>query len=122
VGGHDRRTAHLRHALHDRGVPFQMDVRTEALQLVRVHERFSNTVSVTTPVPSATQLSAVNCACMSVGNAGYGAVLILTAFGRRPPMSSSIQSSPQEICAPASSSLDSTASSVLARACRARTL
>src|SRR5574337_548479 len=85
-------------------------------------KRFSNTVSVTTPVPSATQLSAVNCACMSVGKAGYGAVLMLTAFGRRPPMSSSIQSSPVEMCAPASSSLASTASSVLARAWRARTL
>ena len=47
-------------------------------------KRFSNTVSVMTPTPSATQLSAVNCACMSVGNAGYGAVVMLTAFGRLP--------------------------------------
>ena len=33
-------------------------------------KRFSNTDSVIVPVPAATQLSAVNCACMSVGNPG----------------------------------------------------
>ncbi|KAG0931627.1 hypothetical protein G6F31_016736 [Rhizopus arrhizus] len=37
-------------------------------------KRFSKIVSLITPTPSATQLSAMNCACMSVGNAGYGAV------------------------------------------------
>ena len=84
-------------------------------------KRFSNTVSVTTPVPLATQLSAVNWACMSVGKAGYGAVLMSTARSSRSCMSRSIQSSPTLICAPASSSLPSTADKVCGRACRART-
>jgi hypothetical protein len=37
-------------------------------------KRFSKMVSVTCAVPSATQLSAMNCACMSVGKPGCGAV------------------------------------------------
>ena len=37
--------------------------------------RFSKIVSVMTDVPSATVFNASNCACMSVGNPGYGAVL-----------------------------------------------
>ena len=44
-------------------------------------KRFSKIVSVIVPVPSATALSAQNCACMSVGNAGYGAVRTSTALG-----------------------------------------
>jgi hypothetical protein len=36
--------------------------------------RFSKIVSVITEVPPARVASAMNCACMSVGNAGYGAV------------------------------------------------
>ena len=37
--------------------------------------RFSKIVSVTTDVPAARVASAIICACMSVGNAGYGAVV-----------------------------------------------
>ena len=37
---------------------------------LRCMKRFSKMVSVITPTPSATVLSAANCACMSVGNAG----------------------------------------------------
>ena len=47
---------------------------------------------------------------MSVGNAGYGAVRTLTAFGRLPFMSSSIQLLPVLMWAPASSSFCRTAS------------
>ncbi|MCY1180427.1 hypothetical protein D9M73_208690 [compost metagenome] len=73
-------------------------------------KRFSKIVSITAPVPSAMALREMNCACMSVGNAGYGAVRTLTAFGRLPCMFSSIQSSPQVISAPDSRSFSRTAS------------
>ena len=45
-------------------------------------KRFSKIVSVTSPAPSAMQLSAMNCACMSVGKPGYSVVRKLTACGR----------------------------------------
>ena len=45
-------------------------------------KRFSKMVSVMTAVPFATVASAMNCACMSVANPGYGAVRTLTAPGR----------------------------------------
>ncbi|MCY1449340.1 hypothetical protein D9M71_660710 [compost metagenome] len=77
-------------------------------------KRFSNTVSMTAPVPSATAFMEMNWACMSVGNAGYGAVRIFTAFGRLPFMSSSIQLLPVLMWAPASSSLSSTDSRMVA--------
>ncbi|MNF96345.1 hypothetical protein D3C84_791320 [compost metagenome] len=73
-------------------------------------KRFSKMVSMTAPVPSAMAFREMNWACMSVGNAGYGAVRTLTAFGRLPCMFSSIQSSPVVISAPASLSFSSTAS------------
>ncbi len=73
-------------------------------------KRFSKMVSITVPTPSAIVFSAANCACMSVGNAGYGAVRTSTAFGRRPRMSTSIQVSPVSTLTPASSSFCSTAS------------
>ena len=44
-------------------------------------KRFSKIVSMMVPTPFATVLSAANCACMSVGNAGYGAVRMSTACG-----------------------------------------
>ena len=43
-------------------------------------KRFSKIVSVTFATPTATLFSAINCACISVGKAGCGAVRILTAF------------------------------------------
>ena len=78
-------------------------------------KRFSKIVSLITPAPSAMQLSAMNCACMSVGNAGYGAVTRSTARARRPPMSRVMRSPSTSIEAPASRSLSSTESSVSAR-------
>ena len=55
-------------------------------------KRFSKMVSMMVPTPSATVLSAANCACMSVGNAGYGAVRTSTDLRPRaracPPRSS----------------------------------
>ena len=42
--------------------------------------RFSKMVSVTFATPSETQFIAINCACISVGKAGCGAVRIFTAF------------------------------------------
>src|ERR1700739_1557625 len=57
-------------------------------------KRFSKIVSVMVPTPSATVLSAANCACMSVGNAGYGAVRTSTDLSARPRMSTSTQFSP----------------------------
>jgi hypothetical protein len=45
-------------------------------------KRFSKTVSVTMPTPSAMLFRAQNWACMSVGKAGWGAVWISTARGR----------------------------------------
>ncbi len=78
-------------------------------------KRFSKIVSVTRLVPSAIAFIARNCACMSVGNAGYGAVRMSTARGRAPFMSSSSQSFPWLSVAPASSSLINTDSSVSGR-------
>ena len=80
-------------------------------------KRFSKIVSLITPTPVATQFIAMNCACMSVGNPGCGAVVKLTACGRRPRMSSVMRSPAQSIVAPASLSLSITASSVSGRAC-----
>src|ERR1051326_8203471 len=37
-------------------------------------KRFSKIVSVIVPTPSATQFTAITCACMSVGNPGCGIV------------------------------------------------
>ena len=73
-------------------------------------KRFSKMVSVIVPTPAATVLRAANCACMSVGNAGYGAVRTSTDFSARPRMSTSTQLSPTPTLAPASSSLARTAS------------
>ena len=84
-------------------------------------KRFSNTVSVMVPVPSATAFMAVNWACMSVGKPGCGWVWMSTASGRRPSMLTSIQSGPTPTLAPAVRSLPSTASSRLASVSRTRT-
>ena len=73
-------------------------------------KRFSKMVSTMVPTPSAIVLSAANCACMSVGNAGYGAVRTSTDFGRLPFMSTSIQLGPMPTFAPASRSFAVTAS------------
>ncbi|MNV77792.1 hypothetical protein D3C71_1712420 [compost metagenome] len=43
-------------------------------------KRFSNTVSVTTEVPSERSSSAIFCDCISVGKPGYGRVFRSTAF------------------------------------------
>ena len=45
-------------------------------------KRFSNTFSVMMLLPSAMAMSAMNCACMSVGKPGYGSVW--TSTGREP--------------------------------------
>ncbi|CSC12736.1 Uncharacterised protein [Vibrio cholerae] len=73
-------------------------------------KRFSKMVSVITPPPFAIMFSSVNCACMSVGKPGCGAVRTVTALSSRPVISKLIQSSPHSISAPASSSLAKTAS------------
>ena len=57
-------------------------------------KRFSKIVSMMVPTPLATVLRAANCACMSVGKAGYGAVRMSTAVGPAPRMSTSIHESP----------------------------
>src|SRR4030066_176794 len=74
-------------------------------------KRFSKMVSVTLAAPSAMVFIAMNCACMSVGNAGCGAVRTSTDFSL-PSDLTSIQSSPALTLAPASRSLLITASSV----------
>ena len=79
-------------------------------------KRFSKIVSRMVPVPSATELRAVNCACMSVGNAGNGAVVTSTAASGRTPASTPIQSGPVVTSVPASASLSSTARSWSGRA------
>ena len=66
-------------------------------------------------------LTAINCACMSVGNAGCGKVLKPTALGRLPCMSSSIQSSPVVTDAPISLNLSSTGPIKLGSVCVVRT-
>ena len=62
-------------------------------------KRFSNTVSVKTPVPEAVNINAIICDCMSVGNPGCGIVLRSTAFNGwsariRKPSSSSVMMTP----------------------------
>ena len=73
-------------------------------------KRFSKMVSTMVPTPSAIVFSAANCACMSVGNAGYGAVRMSTDFGRLPFMSTSIQLGPMSTFTPASRNFAVTAS------------
>ena len=79
-------------------------------------KRFSKIVSRMVAAPRATELSAVNCACMSVGNAGNGAVATSTAASRRAPASTPIQSGPVVTSVPASASLSSTVRSWSGRA------
>ena len=70
--------------------------------------RFSKIVSVMTAVPVARVASAMNCACMSVGNPGCGAVRTLTA--RRGPSRRTRMRSPSMVMsAPTSRSLSITA-------------
>ena len=88
---------------------------------LRCMKRFSKIVSVITPTPSAMVFRAANCACMSVGKAGYGAVVRFTDLGRLPRMSTVIESAETSRWAPASSSFTSTASMVSARVRRAVT-
>ena len=72
----------------DGGVILQLDIRAHPYQQFRyMHEAVSKMVSVITLV-CATALSTVNWACMSVGNAGYGAVVMLTGLSTRLRMSS----------------------------------
>ena len=58
--------------------------------------------------------TAMNCACMSVGNSGYSLVRMLTERGR-PAARTRIQSSPHSISVPASRSLSITTSRWSAR-------
>jgi len=70
-------------------------------------------VSRITAAPSATALMAMNWACMSVGNAGYGAVRMLTAFSRAGAlrrMASKLGDFSMVMSQPASISLSTTAS------------
>jgi len=78
-------------------------------------KRFSKIVSATLAAPSAMQSSAMNWACMSVGNAGYSLVRKLTARNRASARTR-IQSEPASMLAPASRSLSITASRWSARA------
>ena len=71
-------------------------------------KRFSKMVSWITALPSATQSSAMNWACMSVGKAGYSLVRKPTAFGRLLAVTR-IQSAPASMPTPASRSLSMTA-------------
>ncbi|SSS47787.1 Uncharacterised protein [Acinetobacter baumannii] len=74
-------------------------------------KRFSKMVSEIVANPRPIAFTAIICACMSVGNSGCGNVLKLTALGRLPNISNSIQSSPRVTSAPISSNLSKTASS-----------
>ncbi len=80
--------------------------RTSSLTCMK---RFSKIVSLITALPSAMQFTAINCACMSVGNAGYSLVRKPTALSR-PSARTRIQSLPASISAPASRSLSISAS------------
>ncbi|MCY1561139.1 hypothetical protein D9M68_983630 [compost metagenome] len=75
-------------------------------------------------VPSATQLTVMNCACMSVGKPGYSVVRKLCAFMRpeaRMRMKGPAALAPASISAPASVSLSITASRCSARPQRSST-
>ncbi len=70
---------------------------------------------VAKPRPMA--LTAIICACISVGKSGCGSVWKLTAFGRLPIISSSIQSSPRVTSAPISSNFSKTDSISVGSVC-----
>ncbi len=71
-------------------------------------KRFSKIVSVTMAAPSATDISAMNCACMSVGKPGYGSVI--ASAPRRPSRRRTRSaSSPSVISTPALRSASATA-------------
>ena len=77
-------------------------------------KRFSNIVSVIIDAPSAIDISDINWACMSVGKAGKGAVLISTARIRFSRISNANSLSKTSTFAPASLNFSITASSSVA--------
>ena len=83
-------------------------------------KRFSKIVSVTVLAPCAMVLSAMNCACMSVGKPGYSVVRNDCAC-MRPCARMRMKPSPASIVAPASRSLSITASRCSARPCLSST-
>ena len=110
IRGHDGRAREPLDAARDDGVALDREVRAEALQLERVLEAILEDRLRDRRRALGDGVQAQNCACMSVGKPGYGAVLMSTACGRRPRMSSSTQSAPRAMVAPASASFCSTAS------------
>ena len=78
--------------------------------------RFSKIVSVIVALPLAMAFRTINCACISVGKAGYSEVVKLTGLGR-PAMLAAIQSGPISIFKPASLSLANKASKLSGRHC-----
>ena len=89
---HDLGAGQLLHAATDRAVlPSIERLAPMRWSSSACWKRFSKIVSVTTDEPSAIALSAQNWACMSVGKAGYGAVLMSTA---RAPASAHVEVDP----------------------------
>ena len=78
-------------------------------------KRFSKMVSTVVETPSAMVFIAINCACISVGKAGCGAVRMFTAFSL-PLLFTVILSAVCVTVAPASRSFSITASSKSGRA------
>ena len=115
-----RRTA-ARTPCDDRRVAVDVDVRAHALQLVHVHEAVLEDRLGDAAGRRRSQFSAMNCACMSVGKAGYSLVRKLTAL--RPPVGAHADPAVARArsSAPASRSLSITASRWSARAPRSST-
>jgi hypothetical protein len=78
VGRHHGRAGQAGDAVDDRGVAVDLDAGAEPHQLVDVHEAVLEDRLGDLAEPSAMQSSAMNWACMSVGNAGYSRVRKLT--------------------------------------------
>ncbi len=91
-------------------VAFNLSMRTHTDQFRYVHETVFEDGFRDEARAFGHRFNSVNCACISVGNAGCGAVRTLTALGRCPCISGLIQSSPISMSAPASRSFASTAS------------
>jgi len=61
--------------------PFTLMSRPHPLYLRNMHKPVLKIFSVIKLVPSDTAINAINCACISVGNPGYGIVFISTLKG-----------------------------------------
>ena len=83
IRGHDLRAMQAIHAGDESGIALELDLAPSRANSCTCMKRFSKMVSRTSEVPLAVHISAMNCACKSVGKPGKGWVSTDTALSRR---------------------------------------